>query len=530
MNITLYRYLGERNKVDKSGDLVYVLSTTGQFKADTAVLSPSLILSLPSGQISAVTDEDSNVIDNIIVQASNENEVIDFNYFYIAEFRRYYYLTSIIVSSNNILVISGEADPLYSFKDEILNNEAMIERNEFEYDISLTDNLIPFTQKKNITIEDITGGGLVNTYFETTYVTKNFMFTTLENDEDDSSYEDIDLRNINGLSGYIDTTSFGEISKNVVTYCAYKEEITILLKDILAHEDRASYLFSVVEFPFQWEFDDSLSAKEVELGRFYVSDLSLEDEHLRCRPHKYRGMLPPKIIADKTFPDEEEFYKFSPYRTLDFYIPFVGVVSVDYHKIAGKHVIVYYALSCYTGEGNAYIYNVTDGVVIHSSSVAVGKRLSINRNNFDELARTAATTAISTSLGVIAGIAAIALSGGAALGVATGVMGIGSSLGSAAATSIKAVEKGNVTIPDLMTGLLSPLKVQLIYTDTEMTLESVEDWEAFAHQYGRPLNNVRRLSTLRGYTKVAQLHLEGLSATDMEKREIESSLLSGVIL
>ena len=83
MNITLYRYLGERNKVDKSGDLVYVLSTTGQFKADTAVLSPSLILSLPSGQISAVTDEDSNVIDNIIVQASNENEVIDFNYFYI---------------------------------------------------------------------------------------------------------------------------------------------------------------------------------------------------------------------------------------------------------------------------------------------------------------------------------------------------------------------------------------------------------------------------------------------------------------
>ena len=56
------------------------------------------------------------------------------------------------------------------------------------------------------------------------------------------------------------------------------------------------------------------------------------------------------------------------------------------------------------------------------------------------------------------------------------------------------------------------------------------DLQKFAHQYGRPLREIRKLNTLSGFTLVSSIHLEGLGAFDSEKAEIESSLLSGVLL
>ena len=103
MNVTLYKYLAERNKVDKSGDLVFVASCTGAFKADVNILSPALLLSLPPQGALALTDENGDLIADICLVDGVHDEVLDFNYMYIAEFRRYYYVNSIVVSSQSLL-------------------------------------------------------------------------------------------------------------------------------------------------------------------------------------------------------------------------------------------------------------------------------------------------------------------------------------------------------------------------------------------------------------------------------------------
>ena len=95
MNLTLYKYLGERNKVDKSNDLVFVMTATGSFKADVNILSPTLILSLPTEGFEYLTDENQNEIDDVVLTDGEAGNVLDFNYMYIAEFRRYYFITSL---------------------------------------------------------------------------------------------------------------------------------------------------------------------------------------------------------------------------------------------------------------------------------------------------------------------------------------------------------------------------------------------------------------------------------------------------
>lgn len=52
--------------------------------------------------------------------------VSDYNYMYIPEFKRFYYITDIEYKAGGIQYVHGEVDPLQSFKDEILSNEAII--------------------------------------------------------------------------------------------------------------------------------------------------------------------------------------------------------------------------------------------------------------------------------------------------------------------------------------------------------------------------------------------------------------------
>ena len=88
MNIKLYRYLGERNKIDKSGDLVFVLETSGDFKGEVSILAPSLVLALPIAEGENITDGDGNRIADVILSEGESARVLNFNYFYVEEFRR----------------------------------------------------------------------------------------------------------------------------------------------------------------------------------------------------------------------------------------------------------------------------------------------------------------------------------------------------------------------------------------------------------------------------------------------------------
>ena len=61
------------------------------------------------------------------------------NYAYISEFGRYYFVSDIVSVANGLWEVSLKCDPLESFKEQLLNNDCILERQEFMYNLHLED-------------------------------------------------------------------------------------------------------------------------------------------------------------------------------------------------------------------------------------------------------------------------------------------------------------------------------------------------------------------------------------------------------
>lgn len=102
MNITLYKTKSESNKINKT--LTSSMSFTGTLKDECSVLNPT-----------------------IFIESDN---LSDYNYLYIKEFNRYYFINDIKNVRNNIWSITGEVDVLYTYKDKILSLPLILEKTE----------------------------------------------------------------------------------------------------------------------------------------------------------------------------------------------------------------------------------------------------------------------------------------------------------------------------------------------------------------------------------------------------------------
>ena len=124
MTINLYTNTAPRNALVK--DLAAVSTLTGTLRNESSVVDP------------VVTIEDS---DQLLLSA---------NYAYISEFGRYFFITNIESVRQNLWRVSMHVDVLYTFRDQIITNSAIIERNENEYDLKLNDGLFQTQQNPRI--------------------------------------------------------------------------------------------------------------------------------------------------------------------------------------------------------------------------------------------------------------------------------------------------------------------------------------------------------------------------------------------
>lgn len=81
-------------------------------------------------------------VENPIIYISATNAYDGYNYCYIAEFGRYYYMKC-IGGTSQTLTFQCESDPLMSFKDQILACPAVISRNPWHWDLYLPDPKLP---------------------------------------------------------------------------------------------------------------------------------------------------------------------------------------------------------------------------------------------------------------------------------------------------------------------------------------------------------------------------------------------------
>ena len=525
MNVILYKYYGEHNKVDKSGDLTQVLSLTGSFKADTSILNPSLLLSLPLEGLSYLTDENGNLIADVIT-LDGTGEVLNFNYMYIAEFRRYYYVSSIVVSSASLLVVTGEVDPLYSFKDEILANDAMIERNEFTYDPLQEDTMIPLEMSKEVTEEEKTGS-LVNTTFKADYDASGspqpYLYTVSVAAAGGSE------KTISPISGLptINTSQAGDVGGQMI-YALTRDNVIRLVQGLLGeHSSLATFFKTLTVYPFTIDEKGTtlpIYVYKLSGGTFSPVNVGSAQGALLQSISNYR------IVADFTLPSPSMYYDLNPYTHYEVYLPFYGWYEIKYNEVGNHRLLVYYSVNFENGSGEVYLYDYTDERILFNAPCQIGIQLSLSSSNAEELAAQKNAAQLNLILGLVG--SGVGLVGSAAHGNVIGAVGAGLSGVQAVTSYINQTslmfERAQSTHNGPAGSLYAPMKVRLRITKPKV--RDNLDFVKFGHQYGRVLRDVRALSGLTGFTQIAKIHLEGCTATDAEKQEIESSLMSGVIL
>ena len=102
MDLILYVNNSEKNKLEKS--LSSDLKLTGKLREESSVVNPS-----------------------IMIQATNPSS---YNYAYIPEFKRYYFITDMVSVRTGLWEISMHVDVLMSFKDSIKSTSIILSDTE----------------------------------------------------------------------------------------------------------------------------------------------------------------------------------------------------------------------------------------------------------------------------------------------------------------------------------------------------------------------------------------------------------------
>ena len=528
MHVVLYKYLGEKNRVDKGSFLSLVLDTTGDFKASVSILNPTLLLKLPPQPKQSLEDENGDEIDEVQIDDGDAIRVLNFNYFYVEEFRRYYYLTSFIISSNQLATITGVVDPLYSFKDAIIENEAYIERNEFTYDANMDDPLFPVGSIYKETKTELDSGNLKNFSFKTDFIdqwdTWNIAVTIankngiipiypiLYNAPSNTELPNIHIYAMGIYSSAVEVMNYVNFSRMEDGFLFNKSTV----------ED---FIISAVIYPFELENDGYLDDFSIVVPDAGGSTKLVEFENTKAKHgKKFSRYL---ILCDFTiYP--QDFRDLEPIAEYSLWIPFLGYKDINMRNLLNHHLILYYTCNYSDGSGKAVLYDDTAEKSIVSENVQLGANLPMTktnaqqlRNSYDSIIVNGMLNAINSSIS-----AASSYGKGDTMGtIGSAVSGIGGVL-SAYMQTRQLYPSAHVTPSGSADGLYQPLKCHL----RKIYKEGLADLSKFAHQYGRPLREIRKLNTLSGFTLISSIHLEGLDAFDAEKAEIESSLLSGVLL
>lgn len=130
MEIQLYSMTSEKNRLGKSKTLITTLS--GSLKNQCNILTPSIVIEyLPPTR---------------------------FNYFYIPEFSRYYFVTNITYITNGIVEITGSVDVLDSYEQAIRMNYGVIQRQENVFNLDLYDKSFLTQQNTQLQVKQFPSG------------------------------------------------------------------------------------------------------------------------------------------------------------------------------------------------------------------------------------------------------------------------------------------------------------------------------------------------------------------------------------
>lgn len=95
--------------------------------------------SLTTGEDFSCLLKDNCSILRPVIDINTSSDISGYNYMYIGAFNRYYYIDDIVSLHNNMWRISGHVDVLETYKEYILETQAVVKRQTNLYNTYLND-------------------------------------------------------------------------------------------------------------------------------------------------------------------------------------------------------------------------------------------------------------------------------------------------------------------------------------------------------------------------------------------------------
>lgn len=131
MNITFYQFVKRENSTAQPGAGVTSKTYDCRLKDDTSIIEPSILI--------------------VKEAAQSYTDLLAYNYAYIADFGRYYFVRNVISVSNVMVEFILEVDALASFKTEVGNANEYVLRSASSYDGDIEDNYYPIKALTQVT-------------------------------------------------------------------------------------------------------------------------------------------------------------------------------------------------------------------------------------------------------------------------------------------------------------------------------------------------------------------------------------------
>lgn len=480
MDITLYKFNKKANSTATPGSSVERETLPCQVKTPSSIISP-------------------------VVQLSKGTNPIGFNYAYISEWGRYYFINDITYSLG-VWVLDLRVDVLASFRSDIRSSEQYVLRSASDFDDDVLDHFYPTkggsvssssTFSGTITRPDDQYAASTSGYFTNNYNQGFFVLGIIGNTSGSNS---------TGVSYY--ELTFSQFNSFISDLMSYVPSDMGDLGDGVkkAFYDPMQYIVSCRWYPIDMKVGVAEQVPNIEVGGYQAytgGSATLLNAHRGV--HLRTSASIPKHPGSSGY----AYRQLAPYSDYKLTFEPFGTIALDSTKLYGASTLI---LDWYidNATGDAELFVSTDLVSNIAHSIAnVGVEVPIAQISVDYIGGVA--SAASGITGFISGV----LSGNAAEAISSAITGIGNTVNAASPTVSSKGTTGSFL--SYVVGYPKLYLYSLIQVDPDND------------RYGRPLCEVKTLSSLSGYVLCSEPAIESM-ATAAEKVQIESYLSTGAFL
>lgn len=376
MKIILYRSLAEREIVDKRSYIYKVYEVDGFFRDSVDVISPVVRIELTYGKTSNLPK---------------------FNYAYINVLNKYYFIDNIVIvrtnekDTNNITIMYElylSEDVLTTFQSSIYGLNVAVNRQEYEYNDYLKDNLLPCSVVPSIEEHEIHN-------FQDRGVTYlNYILTVASGYF--SAQDDYQPKTQNPNAVFSDSYLFTQ--NQIMLFGKKLMGGSLNLADVfsLLFNDPSQGIINLILLPFKITSRDVkyTDVTSIAIGKGVLTEVP-------CRAIYDTTYIDKNVASFRIAPKYNNFLDYSPYTTIEMYLPFYGFLEMDANLITDKVCEVHYIIDITSGQTKIKIIDSVSKNTYYTVNCQVGIQISMTTSNISEKIRNITTTAISIGAGVV---------------------------------------------------------------------------------------------------------------------------------